>query len=202
MKTYDIVIADPPWRYSFSRTNSRKVENHYPTMTIEEIMDFDVPANKNALLYMWATAPKLKEAMMVIDAWGFTYKTNMVWEKHRIGMGYWARSKHELVLIAKRGKFSPPEPADRISSIFQAVPDHVHRHSRKPKFLHDYLDKCYPDMSKVELFARDAYKGWDVMGVDVEESVWEDIEEELPEIEDAFDVEEEFVEEDGGWAYE
>ena len=88
MKKYDVIYADPAWRYDFSKSNSREIENQYPTMTIEEICALKVPAKENAVLYMWATAPKLLEAIKVLNAWGFEYKTQAVWDKEIIGMDY------------------------------------------------------------------------------------------------------------------
>ena len=67
-----------------------------------------MPAEPDCVLYMWATAPKLREALQVVAAWGFEYVTNAVWVKDRIGMGYWFRGRHELLLVAKRGAVSPP----------------------------------------------------------------------------------------------
>ena len=95
MGKYQIIYADPPWRYDFSKSNSRKIENNYPTMELEEIKDFLIPADRNAVLYLWATAPKLKEALSVMESWGFTYKTHAIWDKEIIGMGYWFRGQHE-----------------------------------------------------------------------------------------------------------
>lgn len=81
IKKYDVIYADPCWRYDFSETDNRKIENHYPTMSIEEICALQLPTKINCVLYMWATAPKLKEAMQVIEAWGFEYKTHAIWDK-------------------------------------------------------------------------------------------------------------------------
>ena len=72
---FDVIYADPPWRYEFSKSDSRAVENQYPTMTTDEIGALQVPANKNAVLYLWATAPKLRDALIVMKRWGFEYKT-------------------------------------------------------------------------------------------------------------------------------
>ena len=72
--SYDVIYADPPWSYNFSRSESRKVENHYPTMTLDEIKKLSIPAEDNAVLYLWATSPKLPEALEVMTAWGFAYK--------------------------------------------------------------------------------------------------------------------------------
>ena len=106
-KKYQVIYADPPWRYTPAVKN-RQVENHYPTMALSEIMEMDIPSDKNSVLYLWATASKLPDCLKVMEAWGFTYKSQMVWDKELIGMGYWARGQHELLLIGTRGKFSPP----------------------------------------------------------------------------------------------
>ena len=105
-KEYDVIMSDPPWRYDFSNTDNRKIENHYPTMTLEEIKALKVPSANNSVCYMWATAPKLLEALDVLSAWGFTYKSQMAWDKEIMGMGYWFRGQHELLLVGTKGKFT------------------------------------------------------------------------------------------------
>ena len=67
---FDIIYADPPWSYRHCASNSRRIENHYPTMTLNEIKDLPIPAAKDSVLYLWATAPKLVEAIEVLKAWG------------------------------------------------------------------------------------------------------------------------------------
>ena len=101
---YSIIYADPPWKYDFAETANREIENQYPTMEIEKIKSINVSEfrHTDAVLYLWATAPKLLESLSVMEAWSFAYKTNMVWVKDKIGMGYWARSQHELLLIGTR----------------------------------------------------------------------------------------------------
>jgi len=147
---HKIIYADPPWHYEFSATDNRRIENHYPTMVVDDICALKVPAAADAVLYMWATSPKLVEAMKVIHAWGFEYKTSMVWVKPSIGMGYYARQRHELLLIATRGTPGTPEPAVRPDSVIEAT---TSKHSAKP-LLHDQLDVWWPSVTKVELFAR------------------------------------------------
>ena len=98
-KEYSVIYADPPWRYSFSKSHTRDIENQYPTLTVEEIAALSIPAAKEAVLYLWATAPKLREALHVMDAWGFEYKTHSIWDKEILGMGYWFRGQHELLLV-------------------------------------------------------------------------------------------------------
>ena len=74
--SYGLIYADPPWRYDFAETDSRQIENQYATLTVEEICELSVPAEPDCVLYMWATAPKLREALQVVAAWGFEYVTN------------------------------------------------------------------------------------------------------------------------------
>ena len=156
-----LILADPPWRYEFAETDSRRIENHYPTMSLEEICALPVGdiATPDALLFMWATSPKVWEACSVIDAWGFTYRTSMVWVKDRIGMGYWARQRHELILVASRGSPPAPEPSARPDSVIEAP---RREHSRKPDALYEILEAMYPewDGRRVELFARRPRPGW------------------------------------------
>lgn len=110
---YQVVYADPPWRYSFSRSKSRQIENQYPTMTEAEICALRIPAADDAVLFLWATAPKLRSALAVMDAWKFEYVTQAVWDKMRVGMGYWFRGQHEILLVGTRGHWSPPAPSAR-----------------------------------------------------------------------------------------
>lgn len=105
---YQVIYADPPWRYDFSQSKTRKIENQYPTMKLEDIKQLEVPVEDNSVLYLWTTAPKLQEGIEVLKAWGFEYKTCAIWDKEVIGMGYWFRNQHEVLLVGVRGKFSPP----------------------------------------------------------------------------------------------
>ena len=161
MNLYDIIYADPPWRYSFSKSSSRKIENQYPTMSLQDIKDFKVPAKENSVLYLWATAPKLREALEVLEVWGFEYKTHMIWDKQKIGMGYWFRGRHELLLVGVKGKFSPPAPPDRTPSVIHISRN---RHSEKPDQVRDMITRQFPHALKIELFARKHAPGWNAQG--------------------------------------
>lgn len=157
---WSVIYADPPWRYDDAEP-TRAIENHYPTMTHEEICNLTIPAADDSVLFMWATSPKLTEALAVMDAWGFTYRTSMVWVKDRIGMGYYARQRHEFLLIGKRGNLPVPEPVDRPDSVVEAP---LGRHSEKPSIVAETIVRMYPHLPRVELFARQARLGWDVWG--------------------------------------
>jgi len=164
---YQLLYADPPWRYEHVKTESRAVENQYPTMSLEEICGLSIPAAAEAVLFMWATSPKLAEAMQVIAAWGFTYRTCAVWDKDRIGMGYYFRQQHELLLVGARGAMAVPEPSDRPPSVFRIRRDEAH--SQKPDQVYAMLEQMYPtfgDADRVELFARAPRDGWSAWGND------------------------------------
>lgn len=150
-KRYHVIYADPPWRYDFSKDNVRAIESHYPTMTVEEIKAIDVPSDTDAVLYLWATAPKLQEGLDVMKAWGFQYKTHAIWDKGTVGMGYWFRGQHELLLVGVKGSVSPPRESARISSV---IKQNKSMHSRKPDYVREMIGEWFPVGNKLEMFAR------------------------------------------------
>lgn len=161
---FEVIYADPPWRYSFSKSSNRKIENHYPTMSLSEICDLSVPSAKDSVLYLWATAPKLLEGLDVMRAWGFEYKTQAVWDKERIGMGYWFRGQHEILLVGTKGKMKPPEQQLRTGSVYRFKRG---KHSKKPDEIRDMISNWYPSATKLELFCRFPAAGWEVWGNEV-----------------------------------
>lgn len=161
---YPVIYADPPWRYEHSKTVSREIENQYPTMSLEEICELPIIdlAADDAVLFLWTTSPKLEESFAVIDCWGFKYRTCMVWDKERIGMGYYARQQHELLLICARGELPVPEPTNRPRSV-QRIPRDP-EHSAKPEEFYSLIESMYPEYNRIELFARNQRDGWAVWG--------------------------------------
>jgi N6-adenosine-specific RNA methylase IME4 len=160
---FPVLYADPPWRYDHSSTVNREVENHYPTMTIQEICALPVTkvTTDDCILFLWTTSPKLEEAFRVLNAWGFAYRTCAVWDKQKIGMGYYFRQQHELLLVATKGKIPPPLPANRPSSVISSTRG---KHSKKPDELYTIIEQMYPELPKLELFARQNRKGWSAWG--------------------------------------
>jgi N6-adenosine-specific RNA methylase IME4 len=158
---YSVLYADPPWRYDDVKTASRAVENQYPTMSLPDIEAMEVPAADDAVLFLWATSPKLAEAMSVLDAWHFSYRTCAVWVKDRIGMGYYFRQRHELLLVAKRGKMAAPAEAGRPDSVIEAPRA---KHSAKPALVYELIERMYPGEERLELFARAPRPGWTSWG--------------------------------------
>jgi len=161
---FEIVLADPPWRYDFSETECREIENNYPTATIEDICSHAPKTTPDSILFLWATAPKLREAMQVVDAWGFTYKTHAVWDKCKIGMGYWFRGQHELLIVATKGKASPPIAESRVSSIFK---ESRTEHSKKPDCVYEWIESAFVSYKKLEMYARSNRPGWKSWGAEV-----------------------------------
>lgn len=159
---YNVVYCDPPWKYEFSETENRAIENQYPTMTLQEIKALNIPSDDDSVLIMWATAPKLEEAISVLNAWGFSYRTCAVWDKEKIGMGYWFRGQHEILLIGVKGKFHAPDPENRVSSVYREART---QHSKKPCHYYDLIEKMFPNGKYLELFSRNKYsEKWEVWG--------------------------------------
>lgn len=168
---FDVIYADPPWRYEFSETETRSIEAHYDTLLLEKICHYKDPAGTpvqdkfadNAVLFLWAPSPKLQESFTVINEWGFEYRTCAVWKKDKIGMGYFFRQQHELLLVARKGDMPVPEPENRPSSIIEAP---RLNHSRKPDEAYQKIMKMYPRDKYLELFGKRQYnEKWVVFGV-------------------------------------
>jgi N6-adenosine-specific RNA methylase IME4 len=147
---FNVIYADPPWEYYLPLRGSPDM--HYPVMPVEEICKLRVPAAEDAVLFLWATNPKLEEALRVMEAWGFKYVTNLVWVKDKFGTGYYFRGQHELLLVGKRGNLPVPEEQDRPPSVLFAK---VGVHSEKPAEVYEMIEKMYPNRKPyLELFAR------------------------------------------------
>lgn len=157
----NLVLADPPWRYDFAETDSRQIENQYPSATVDEIVDHRPETAPDCVLFMWATVAKLREALEVMDGWGFEYKTHAVWDKEKIGMGYWFRGQHELLLVGTKGKASPPDPENRVSSVFREPRG---AHSAKPECVYQWIESAFPSHTKLEMYCRNPRDGWAVFG--------------------------------------
>jgi N6-adenosine-specific RNA methylase IME4 len=164
-RIYNVIYADPPWKfepYSEQTGMDRAADNHYPTMTLEAIRDLVVPAASDCGLFLWTTTPLLNQAVTVVDAWGFEYKTSAVWVKDRAGTGYWFRNQHEILLVATRGNIPAPAPGTQWTSVIEAP---VGEHSAKPEIFLEIIEEYFPLLPKIELFRRGATRpGWDAWG--------------------------------------
>lgn len=156
-----LVLADPPWRYDFAQSDSRQIENQYPSATVDEIIGHAPDTHHDCVLFMWATVAKLQEAFDVMQGWGFEYKTHAVWDKQKIGMGYWFRGQHELLLVGTKGQAAPPDESHRVSSVFSEARG---KHSAKPECVYQWIEAAFPTINKLEMYCRNPRQGWLVFG--------------------------------------
>lgn len=172
-KRFGVILADPEWRfetYSAETGMDRAADNHYPTSPLDVIKSrpvADIAADDCALL-LWATVPMLPQAIEVMAAWGFLYKSHAIWMKDQIGTGYWFRNQHELLLLGTRGKIPAPAMGDQFRS---ALAHPVGEHSAKPPFAHEIAEAYWPSLPKIELNARLRRPGWDAWGLEAPEEV-------------------------------
>lgn len=174
---YDVIAADPPWAYLWGTGKAGgnfAPEKHYRTLSVDELCDLPVRDLRapNCALALWTTGPTLPDALRVMDAWGFKYKTALfVWVKLNpksltvvTGPGSYTRSACEYVLLGMRGhlKRATTEP---VSQVIQTPRG---RHSAKPDLMQEGLERLWPDASRIELFARRRRPGWDSWGDELE----------------------------------
>ncbi len=172
-KSFPTILADPPWRFQ-NRTGKMAPEHRrlsrYDTMTLEDIMKLPVEglAAETSHLYLWVPNALLPEGLHVMEAWGFQYKSNIVWHKVRKdggpdgrGVGFYFRNTTELVLFGIRGKDARTLAPGR--SQVNIIRTQKREHSRKPDELYDIVEACSPG-PYLELFARGSRKGWETWG--------------------------------------
>ncbi len=176
---YTTILADPPWQFQ-NRTGKMAPEHkrllRYPTMELNEIMALPVPrlASAKSHLYLWVPNALLHEGLKVMEAWGFTYKSNLVWYKIRKdggpdgrGVGFYFRNVTELILFGVRGSMRTLQPGRTQVNL---IATRKREHSRKPDQIYDLIESCSPG-PYLELFARFCRDGWDQWGnEDVEEN--------------------------------
>ncbi len=166
-KKYSIIYADPPWKYNDQMPSKSKAINHYSTLSTKDICKLPVRdiTEDNALLFIWVTGPHLEEALQVVSAWGFKYRTvAFVWHKeNRKNIGYYTFSSCEYVLVAKRGKI----PEGKASREQQFLSLESTKHSEKPKEVQERIEIMFPTHKKIELFARNKRRGWTSWGNEV-----------------------------------
>ena len=173
-KKYRIIYADPPWAYLWGKGKDGghfAPEKHYSTMSTDEICALDIKriAAKNCALLMWATMPCLPDAIKVMQAWGFHYKTcAFTWIKTKkdgsplAGMGSYTKANAELCLLGMRGHL---KSADK--TVRQVVMHPRMGHSVKPPIVRESIVKLFGDVPRIELFARQYADGWDCWGNEV-----------------------------------
>ena len=148
--------------------NKSKVQNHYPTLKPKELMA--LPINEmledNALVFMWVSSPFLEKAIRIGKAWKLKYATiGFVWDKIKSVPGNYTMSQIEICLIFKKGNIPKPRGARNIEQFYCKM---KREHSRKPEEIRTRIEKMFPTQSKLEMFARTQYEGWDSWGNEVD----------------------------------
>lgn len=169
---YSTILADPPWQFQ-NRTGKMAPEHRrllrYPTMELKEIMDLPVAklAAAKSHLYLWVPNALLPDGLRVMEAWGFTYKTNIIWYKIRKdggpdgrGVGFYFRNVTEVLLLGLRGSMRTLQPGRTQVNL---ISTRKREHSRKPDEVYDLIERCSPG-PHLELFARFPRAGWDQWG--------------------------------------
>ena len=169
-KKYDIIYADPAWYFKSysSKGEGRNATQHYDCMSINDICNLPISniSKNDCVLFIWVIDPMLPQALEVIKAWGFKYKTvAFTWVKENksegyfTGLGYWTRANPEMCLLATKGK-----PKRISKSVRQLVMDKRREHSRKPDRIRNDIVELCGDLPRIELFARQQVDGWDNWG--------------------------------------
>lgn len=184
---YNVIYIDPPWWYNSRKTGGERndktkfgggAEKHYPLMKDKELLamrDFiNSIADENCIMFMWTVPPRFDFAIELLKHWGFSYKTKgFCWEKinkdgsPRINPGFYTSSNTEDCVIAIKQKtagfFKP-----KIPMLCQVIREPIREHSRKPDIVRKNIELMYPDYSRIEVFARQEFPGWQAWGNQVE----------------------------------
>jgi len=175
MKKYQIIYADPPWGYTDQGCRGATA-SHYKGMKLKDICALNIKkiTDNDCVLFLWATYPMIKEALQVIESWGFTYKSiGFQWLKLNpkaltpfYGLGRWTRGNTEPCLLAIKGK-----PKRVSASVFQLIQTPRRRHSQKPDEVRDKIVRLMGNLPRIELFAREKTTGWDAWGDEIESDI-------------------------------
>lgn len=177
MKKYKIIYADPPWSYKDKAlAGNRGAGCKYNVMDSKDIAKLKIEsiADKDCVLFMWVTMPKLNECFELIKSWGFEYKTvAFTWIKLNknsptpfMGMGRWTRANAELCLLATKGK-----PKRINAGVHSVVMTPIEYHSKKPNEVRERIVKLMGGVDRIELFAREKVKGWDSWGDEIKSDI-------------------------------
>lgn len=186
MKKYQIIYADPPWDFGNRMYSSNKNDHHreitraYPVMKTDDICSLSVNniSSDDCICFMWTTDAHIPDALKVMEAWGFKYKTvAFIWnKKERSGkqvcyMGQWTMKGSEIVLLGTKGKMTQYLKSRKVRQLVEAPRERT-KHSRKPFAVRDRIEQMFGfDLPRIELFARQKTEGWDVWGNEVESDI-------------------------------
>lgn len=176
---YDLILADPPWRQTKGgkksvRPNSSGSRLDYPTCSLEEIKEHLSTADRltgdNAVLFLWTIDKYLFEAQRMAESLGYRLHARMIWDKITgIPAAFTVRFGHEYLLFMYKGKLTPValEERGKIHTVFR---ERAVRHSQKPEISYEIIERLYPTLAKLELYARRSRDGWDRWGNEAPEN--------------------------------
>jgi N6-adenosine-specific RNA methylase IME4 len=160
---FDLIVFDPPWSYGTNyNLNSRRVANPYPEMSLKQIQNIKLPAEKNCILWFWTTHKFIWDAKEIMTNWEFEYKAILVWNKEKMGMGDWLRMQCEFCLIGIKGK-----PVWGVKNLRDIVSEPRREHSRKPEIFYNIIDTNFVGR-KLDYFSREKRIGWERFGNDID----------------------------------
>jgi N6-adenosine-specific RNA methylase IME4 len=175
--TYDLIVADPPWKQSKGgkksvRPKSSGTELDYPVCTLDEIKDHLKQATSlcqgdNSILFLWTIDKYLFEAQEIAESLGYKLHARMIWNKvNGIPAAFTIRFGHEYLLYMYRGKLTPVDLNER-GKIHSVFTEKVQKHSQKPDISYEIINRLYPNLKKLELYARQERDGYDCWGNEV-----------------------------------
>jgi N6-adenosine-specific RNA methylase IME4 len=164
-----VIVIDWALRFDVwsEKGESRSAENHYPCGTVEEMAVLKPPMADDVVVFAWTTAPQLENTLAIGRQWGLKYKSYIGWDKEIDGTGYWSLSRLELILIFTRGQIPAPAPGQQFPQVYRS---RRRSHSEKPDELYRDVERLYPNLVKLEMFARKERPGWRTWGNEAEDS--------------------------------
>lgn len=175
-ETYGLIYADPPWKQSKGgkksvRENSSGKPLDYPTCSLDEIKEHlrlaTESTTENSILFLWTIDKYLFEAQQIAESLGYKLHARMIWDKVTgIPAAFTVRYGHEYLLYMYKGKLTPVAKDERgkIHTVFR---ERVTKHSKKPDIAYEIIERLYPDLKKLEMYARETRNGWDSFGNEV-----------------------------------
>lgn len=175
-ETYGLIYADPPWKQSKGgkksvRENSSGKPLDYPTCSLDEIKEHlklaTESTTENSILFLWTIDKYLFEAQQIAESLGYKLHARMIWDKITgIPAAFTVRYGHEYLLYMYKGKLTPVAKDERgkIHTVFR---ERVTKHSKKPDIAYEIIERLYPDLKKLEMYARETRDGWDSFGNEV-----------------------------------
>lgn len=175
-ETYGLIYADPPWKQSKGgkksvRENSSGKPLDYPTCSLDEIKEHlrlaTESTTENSILFLWTIDKYLFEAQQIAESLGYKLHARMIWDKVTgIPAAFTVRYRHEYLLYMYKGKLTPVAKDERgkVHTVFR---ERVTKHSKKPDIAYEIIERLYPDLKKLEMYARETRDGWDSFGNEV-----------------------------------